>query len=184
MTKPIIVARLFASELNRNINEFGIIGVSFIRVETNPISGQQPSFEFGFNDTGFGALTVSSYVRRSDYNRLGSDESTAKELDGQAECITLNLSSYPSLREVTNAQKLATSLDRKVEKLQNIEGKAKTFSDYLLYAFHALKVTHIYAESWSESQGKSSWTMYKKSDAKILVAAYVGELATQMNWKT
>jgi hypothetical protein len=184
MSISIIVARLFAAELNRNINEFGIVGVSFSRVGANPISGQQPNFEFGFNDTGFGALTASSYVRRSDYNSLGSDESTARELDGQAECITLNLSSYPSLREVTNAQKIAASLDRKVKKLQDIEGKAKSFSDYLLYAFHALKVTHIYAESWSESQGKSSWTMYKKSDVKMLVAAYVGELATQMNWKT
>ena len=88
MKKPIVIARFFATQLNKNINDFGIIGVSFNHVEANPISGQQPKFYFGFNDSGLRSLTISSYVRRDEFYKLGTNEAVAAKLDGQAECIT------------------------------------------------------------------------------------------------
>ena len=69
----------------------------------NSIGGHQPKYDFGFNDTGLQALTISSNLRRNEFYHLGANEITAAGLDGQAKGIKLNLASYHSLREVLKA---------------------------------------------------------------------------------
>jgi hypothetical protein len=183
MSKPIIVARFFATEVHRNINSFARIGVSFNSIEPNPINGTQPTFSNIYGGEGLKSLSITNIVRRDEFQTFSKTSSFVKSLVDLDECITIDLPSYPSLRSVTVAQKFAASLNRKLNKIQETDGSAKCFTEYLLYTFQALKVTHIYAEVFSEHQNKSKWTLYKKSDVEHLVNAYVNELAGLMKWE-
>jgi hypothetical protein len=189
--KSYIIARFFFSEMNKNINSTAIMGVNFNAVSELPVDEKTPKFDSYSAFRDIKDISIASTVhlndvamaKPSDITDVRSEKALLLNgMDKDDRCIKINMHTFPNLAEVTRVQKCATSLSKKINKIQSTEGDAKSFAAYLTYALRALKVKGIYAESFSEGKNKSQWKLYKLADINDLVNENLDLLIDHMKW--